>query len=90
MQMPNISKYTKKEKSLPKRAGIVKMFIDKINEGRVGTKYPLIETKAQKTRMAIKLSEKMTGMSDGDLFAFYGECSYAKNFSAFFFWRFKK
>ena len=86
MKLPDISKYkVKKEKSLSKRAGIVKLFVDKINQERQGTKWPPVTGK----RMAIKLSKKMTGMSDGDLFAFYNECLYQKNFSSYFFWRFK-
>lgn len=70
---------------LPKRASIVKMFVDKINKEREGTKWPPVTGK----RMAIKLSKQRTGMSDGDLFAFYKECADHKCFSSYFFWRFK-
>jgi len=90
MELGNFQERIKEAQVAPKRgskrASIVKMFIDKINEERRGTKYPLIETPKQKQVMSIKLSKKRTGMSDGDLFAFYNECLYQKNFSSYFFW----
>lgn len=76
----------KAQESPPKkgsqRGELIGMFLEKLNEGRIGTKYPPINVK----RLAVMLSPIK---STSDLRAFYGECLAAKNFSSYFFWRYK-
>jgi hypothetical protein len=64
------------------RGELIGMFLEKLNEGRIGTKYPPIKV----GRLAVMLAPIK---STSDLRAFYGECSQAKNFSSYFFWKYK-
>jgi len=83
-----------------KRGDIVKQFYEKMknshldDQGNVKTYIKNgKEVKARPVTMktlSIKLSKQMTGMSDSDLFSFYKECEYAKNFTIYFNWKFKK
>lgn len=64
------------------RGELIGLFLEKLNQGRIGTKYPPIKA----GRIAVMLSPIK---STSDLRAFYGECDQAKNFSSYFFWKYK-
>lgn len=68
-----------KSKISNQRQEIVKMFLDRLNAAREGTKYkPLTPA-----FVGMKLSVFKTA---GELHQFFGTCSEAKNFSSYFFW----
>jgi hypothetical protein len=79
-------KESPKSKSIGQRAEIVGWFLEKINKDREGTGYPPLTAKA----LAIKLSEKRTGLTTSNLFAFFRECEYSTHFSKKFWSSFKK
>lgn len=60
------------------REELVGMFLERLNNARLGTKYKPLTGRA----VAVKLSHIPTG----DLWAFYQQCERANNFSAYFFW----
>jgi len=61
------------------RTDIIKLFVDKLNAGRVGTKFPPLKF--------IAIQNKCSAMSDAQLFAFLNDCEKAKNFSSYFFYQ---
>lgn len=62
------------------RQEIVKMFLDRLNAARAGTRYPPLKART----VAIRLQWWKDNQS---LREFYGYCNEAKNFSSTFFWK---
>ena len=83
MERLNFSAYKIPEKKnvISERAEVIGLFLTKLNSER--GKYPPLKA----SRVAVMLS---TIKSVKDLRAFYGECLAAKNFSSYYWWRFKK
>ena len=82
IKMPdNLMARTPTSKATSERAEFIGMFLDKINEERVGTKYKPLEVSV----VAMKVSHVPTG----DLYAFYKQCLDADSFGAMFFYSLK-
>ena len=77
----DLSQYElKKSKISSERQLILKDFLDRLNSER--GKYPEIKPG--------RLGMMMSLMTNSQMRQFYHECLYAKNFSKFFWWKFKK
>ena len=62
---------------------VVKMFREKINQGREGTKYkPMSHYAVQRLLVAFPDTPEGTAQ----MFSFYCDCEKKKNFSVYFFW----
>lgn len=70
-----------KPKIRSERDELLQMFIDRLNQARVGTKFKPLAARS----VAIKVAHIPTS----DLWAFYRQCEQAKSFSAYFFWALK-
>jgi hypothetical protein len=79
----DLNKYQlpKKSKITNERQTVMKDFLDRLNS----------EVKPPYKQMTpARLGMMLRFVSTSDLKIFYGECKYAKNFSAYFWWCFKK
>jgi len=73
-----------KPKINSERSAIIKMFVDRLNAERVGTKYKPLSPAA----VSVKLAQSQVKTKE-ELYDFYRQCERAKNFSSYFFWSLK-
>lgn len=74
-----------KKKGGSERGDLIQKFIDEINKGRIGTKYPKL-TKKGEAGVAILINQHPNLKELDQLYRFYGMCKESKSFSAYFYW----
>ena len=78
----NLSQYKiKQSKITSERQLILKEFLDRLNQDRKPPYLPIVPA---------RLGKMMQFMTVSQMKQFLGECKYAKNFSKYFWWSFKK